>query len=221
VRHPTARSTPATALAAAVAVALLAGCSAGGEASPSPTYTADSQVIRPGRPGEPAATVAPGATATRVPARGFNAADVRYVRDMLQHHAQAIRMASLAPDRAADRRVAALAARVTDSQRPEVIVLDEWLRQRRQLRTDPDGHGHAMPGMPTADGLRQLTDARGGAFDRLFLTLMAAHHRGAVEMSNGVMTAGTDPQVQELAAEIGAGQAAELNRMLDVRRDLP
>ena len=53
-----------------------------------------------------------------------------------------------------------------------------------------------------------------------FLALMVAHHRGAVQMSNAVMTTGTDPAVQELAAEIGAGQAAEIGRMLDVRKTL-
>jgi uncharacterized protein (DUF305 family) len=39
-------------------------------------------------------------------------------------------------------------------------------------------------------------------------------------MSGKIMTAGTDPQVQELAAEISAGQSAEINRMLDVQATL-
>ena len=49
---------------------------------------------------------------------------------------------------------------------------------------------------------------------------MVTHHQGAVSMSNAVMTTGTDPAVQELAAEISAGQTAEIGRMLDVRAAL-
>jgi len=203
------------------AALVLAGCS-GDDATPSATYTASAQVIQPGRPGEPATTVAPGGTATRPPRPGFNAADVAFVRDMIRHHGQALELAGLAPDRAADARVLALASRISAAQRPEVDVLREWLTSRRQLLVDPDHADgtHAMPGMATPAQIEQLAGARGAAFDRLFLTLMVEHHRGAVSMASTVATSGTDPLVQELAAEIGSSQTAEIGRMLDVRRTL-
>jgi uncharacterized protein (DUF305 family) len=210
-------------IAALTGVALLlAGCS-GDEATPSATYTASAPVIQPGRPGEPATTVAPGGTATRPPRPGFNGADVEFVRDMIVHHGQALEMSRLAPDRAADRRVLALASRITAAQEPEIAVLREWLVNRRQLLVDP-GHAdgtHAMAGMATSAQLAQLADARGTAFDRLFLTLMVEHHRGAVTMAGRVMTAGSDLAVQELATEISGSQNAEIGRMLDVRQTLP
>jgi uncharacterized protein (DUF305 family) len=205
---------------AVVPAAGLAGCSGDEPPAPSPTYTADAPVIQPGRPGEPAATVAPGQTATRVPRTGFNDADVTFVRDMIQHHGQAIQLAGLAPDRASDARILALASRISAAQTPEIGVLREWLASRRQLLTDPDGHGHTMAGMATPAQIDQLEAAGGTAFDRLFVTLMVTHHRGAVAMSNAVMTAGTDPAVQELAAEIGSSQTAEIGRLLDVGRTL-
>jgi len=219
--RPAARALP-VALAMAGAAVALAGCS-GADPAPSATYTASAPVIQPGRPGDPAATVAPGATATRPPRPGFNAADVAFVRDMIRHHGQALELAGLAPDRAADAGVLALASRISAGQRPEIDVLHDWLTSRRQLLVDP-GHAdgvHAMPGMATPAQVAQLAGARGAAFDRLFLTLMVEHHRGAVSMANTVSTAGTDPAVQELAAEIGSSQAAEIGRMLDVRRTLP
>jgi uncharacterized protein (DUF305 family) len=74
--------------------------------------------------------------------------------------------------------------------------------------------------MATPAQVAQLTGARGATFDELFLTLMVEHHRGAVTMANSVTTAGTDPVVQELAAEIGSSQTAEIGRMLDVRATL-
>jgi uncharacterized protein (DUF305 family) len=197
----------------------LTGCSDEEPTRPT-TYTADATVIQPGRPGEPATTVAPGETARRVEQPGFNPADVAFVQDMIVHHSQALRMAELAPQRAADPRVKVLAGRIAAGQRPEVAVLQAWLAKRKQLVTDPDGHGHVMSGMATPAQLDALSDARATAFDQQFLTLMINHHQGAVDMSTKVMTAGTDPQVQELAAEISAGQSAEINRMLDVRASL-
>ena len=41
-----------------------------------------------------------------------------------------------------------------------------------------------MPGMLTEAQMKQLDAARGKEFDRLFLTFMIQHHRGAVSMVN-------------------------------------
>lgn len=210
-------------VAAALAAVAAAGCSDPEPAPPSATYTASAPVIQPGRPGEPATTVAPGETATRPPQPGFNAADVAFVRDMIRHHGQAIELARLAPARAADVRVLALASRIEAGQEPEIAVLREWLASRRQLLVDPDhpdGRTHTMAGMATPAQVAQLADADGTAFDRLFLTLMVTHHRGAVTMAGRVRTAGTDLAVQELARKISGGQSAEIGRMLDVRESL-
>ena len=51
-----------------------------------------------------------------------------------------------------------------------------------------------MPGMLTAEQMKQLDAARGPEFDRLFLTFMIQHHRGAVAM------------VEKLFHSYGAGQ---------------
>jgi uncharacterized protein (DUF305 family) len=39
-----------------------------------------------------------------------------------------------------------------------------------------------MPGMLTAEQLKELEQARGPQFDRLFRTYMIQHHQGAVTM---------------------------------------
>lgn len=49
---------------------------------------------------------------------------------------------------------------------------------------------------------------------------MIAHHTGAVEMAERVATGGTDLQVQELAADVATGQAAEIARMKHILRHL-
>src|SRR5690349_8535880 len=109
-----------TALAALLVVAgvVLAGR---GEGDPSvaptgPSATAAASpvdappVVVPGRPGEPAATRAAQEVRDAAPPR-YNGLDVWYVRMMIPHHQQAVEMATLAPDRAADPRVRAVADR--------------------------------------------------------------------------------------------------------------
>lgn len=220
-------------VAAVVVVPMAAGCTGAGggtarDAAPSAgSYTASVPVVQPGRPGEPATTLAPGETAQRPPTATANAADVRFVSMMVMHHTQALRMAKLASGRAADPGVQALARRISASQAPEISTLRAWLSAHGQ-QPAPGGSGgsggHAghgdMPGSVPPARIEALAQADGPAFDRLFLDLMAAHHAGAVQMAGEVTTAGTDQVVQEIAAELAAGQSAEIHRMEQLRADL-
>ena len=70
--------------------------------------------------------------------------------------------------------------------------------------------------MLAPDQMRALDDARGGEFDRLFLTYMIQHHRGAVTMVHGLF--GTDGAAQgdalfKLASDIQVDQTTEIARM--------
>jgi len=178
-----------------------------------PTGTGVPPVIAPGRPGGSAAVRAPGEVV--VDPQRYTAADAWYVRMMIPHHRQALQMATLAPDRAADPRIAAFAERVKAGQEVEIGRLRAWLDERRL--TAGEDHDHlGMPGMQTQEAMRALADARGVAFDRLFTQMMTTHHRGAIEMSTDVLRTGTDGTVAELATSIAAEQAAEIDRMRDL-----
>ena len=77
-------------------------------------------------------------------------------------------------------------------------------------------HAHLMPGMLTEDQLKQLDAARGKEFERLFLTFMIQHHRGAVTMVEELFSsqgAGLDDTVFKLASDISADQTSEIERM--------
>jgi uncharacterized protein (DUF305 family) len=73
-----------------------------------------------------------------------------------------------------------------------------------------------MPGMLTDAQMKQLDSARGPAFDRLFLTFMIQHHRGAVTMVRQLFDtygAAQDQLVFKLASDINVDQATEIARM--------
>ncbi|WP_405089652.1 DUF305 domain-containing protein [Micromonospora sp. NBC_01392] len=189
-------------------------------ARPSPAATAPTTpaatgsappVLVPGRPGEPAATRDGGQVRNSAPR--FNSLDVWYVRMMIPHHEQALEMATLAPDRAADPRIRAVADRIRAAQGPEVGVLRAWL-STRDLPAEVTGHDHAtMRGMQSTQAVRQLAAARGAAFDRLFVQMMTAHHQGAVVMSTDLLRVGADQAMQEFANAVAVEQSAEITRM--------
>lgn len=205
------RTLPAV-VAALLALGPLVSCSAGEQEPP----TNSAPVIVPGKPGEEASTIAPG-EATQPPEAEPNEADKKFVKDMIVHHQQAVYMTGLAPDRGSSRDVKELASRISDVQKPEIDMLNRWLSQHSIPTVAPNApHAHdggAMPGMATTAQLDELKNAKGEAFDRLFLQLMITHHEGALTMADEVRKAGSDVRVQEMADDITAEQADEIRRM--------
>jgi uncharacterized protein (DUF305 family) len=85
-------------------------------------------------------------------------------------------------------------------------------------------HITPMPGMLTEEQLRQLDAARDAEFDRLFLTFMIQHHRGAVEMVRALFAshgAGQDETVFKFAADVEVDQSTEIKRMLQMLIESP
>jgi uncharacterized protein (DUF305 family) len=77
-------------------------------------------------------------------------------------------------------------------------------------------HPMAMPGMLTPSQLAQLDSTRGPEFDRLFLTFMIQHHRGALTMVSDLLdrpNSARDGVVFQIASDINADQAVEIARM--------
>jgi uncharacterized protein (DUF305 family) len=157
----------------------------------------------------------------------FTAADVQFVTGMIGHHAQALVMSGLAPTHGAGASVRTLAARIINAQKDEIDLMTQWLRDRGQavpevhisgttLTVHGAEHALHMPGMLSAEQLQKLDAAQGAEFDRLFLTFMIQHHKGAVSMVHtlfGSHGAGQDEQVFKLASDIQVDQITEVARM--------
>jgi uncharacterized protein (DUF305 family) len=211
-----------------IAVVLSAGltaCSSSTPAAvakpePSVSFTADVPVLVPGAPGEEPAVVAPGEQGSLPNADVYSDADVEFVTAMVPHHAQALEMAELAPDRAQDPRVTAMAERIAVGQGPEIAAMQAWLEAHGLPRAETGGeHGHGMEGMVTGEQMTELLAAEGEQFDRLFLTRMITHHEGALAMDER-LGQGTHPLVMDMAKDVSATQAVEIDRMQMVLTDL-
>ena len=158
----------------------------------------------------------------------FTEADVRFMTGMIAHHGQALVMAALAPTHDASPSMRVLTARIINAQQDEIATMQQWLRDRGQsvpevhidgltLRVHGAGeHQMLMPGMLTPEQLQELDHARGPEFDRVFLTFMIQHHRGAVTMVQELFAtdgAGQDELAFKLASDIQADQITEIARM--------
>jgi uncharacterized protein (DUF305 family) len=145
---------------------------------------------------------------------GYTVADVYFMQMMMGHHAQALVMAEKAPTHGADGMVLRLAEKIDISQRDEIAMMAQWLRERGQaVPTEAQMLAMHMPGMLTPEQMRQLDAVRGRAFDRLFLTLMIQHHEGAILMVDELFAspgAGQDSDIFRFASDVAADQGDEI-----------
>ncbi|MCC6929353.1 MAG: DUF305 domain-containing protein [Gemmatimonadaceae bacterium] len=172
----------------------------------------------------------------------YTKADIDFMSGMIHHHAQAIQISKWAPSHGGSPSIIRLTERIINAQRDEINLMQGWLRDRNQLPPAADtlgtGMSHAgmqhagmqhgaspmMPGMLTDEQLKQLDAARGTEFDRLFLTFMIQHHRGAVTMVKELFAArgaGQDETVFKFAADVEVDQSTEIRRMLQMLLELP
>jgi len=215
---------PGSQAAVLLFLAATAGCSSGGQpavGSPVPSQASEFEALYRARRDSAAAR--------------FTEADVRFVRDMIAHHSQALVMARMAPTHGASPTIQILAGRIINAQQDEIALMQQWLRDRRQpvpevhiegtsMMMHGADHAMHMPGMLTEAQLKQLDAARGVEFERLFLTFMIEHHRGAVTMVHELFAtdgAGQEDVVFKLASDVQVDQLTEIARMEQMLKAMP
>jgi uncharacterized protein (DUF305 family) len=217
------RGIAATWLAAALVTACRSATQGPIEASPQPAR---------GVEGELSAVAKAQADSARY---AYTEADIRFMSGMISHHAQAILVAGWVESHGASASVQRLAARIINAQQDEIVLMQQWLRDRRQPVPEPNPAGRTMvrngtehlmlmPGMLTQAQMAELDRARGEAFDRLFLTYMIQHHRGAVTMVQTLIDspgAAHDETVFKFAADVNVDQSTEIARMERMLAALP
>jgi uncharacterized protein (DUF305 family) len=154
----------------------------------------------------------------------YTPGDVRFMQGMIQHHAQALVMAAMAPTHGASQRVRLLCEKITLSQRDEINMMRQWLQFRKQSMPDTASQMAMtmpmtlpmMPGMLTPAQLRTLDQSRDTAFDRLFLTDMIHHHQGALTMVADLIAtppSGQESEIFRFITDVDSDQRAEIGVM--------
>ena len=174
------------------------------------------------------------ATASAQDAPRYTAADVRFMQGMIGHHAQALAMTALIPGRTTRQDIRLLGQRIEVSQKDEIAMMKQWLKDRHQVPASDAQHDHRaaaghsmnmpgmamsdtlMPGMLTTEQLADLARTNGDEFNKLFLRDMIRHHEGALAMVASLLgTTGSaqEAEVFRFASEVDSDQRAEIARM--------
>jgi len=203
MRYPGVMMSSPTRLGAAAAIVLVL------------TVPACGTGTRTDRPG-----AAPSTSAAAVAAH--NDADVMFAQMMIPHHQQALELAALVPDRSSDPAVIELAAAIAAEQQVEIDTMRALLVQW-DAAGGAGGHaGHGsmpMPGMVDQATLERLETLEGAPFDKLWLTSMINHHRGAVEMARTEVADGENVDLIAMAETIITAQQAEIEQMTSMLGD--
>ena len=191
-------------------------------------------VVQPGAPGAPSRKLPPSTSAVAPPR---SQADIEFMQGMIMHHSQAVEMTALIPSRTQNKEVRALGARISLSQTDEIKFMKRWLAARGAPvsmtmpgmpdaeMTDMNMSGKPMPSMPgmlTREQMNALEQAKGAEFDRLFLTGMIQHHKGALVMVKQLFDtpgAGEDADLFDFATDADNTQRAEINIMEDMLKE--
>lgn len=176
-------------------------------------------IVQPGAPGQPTRVLPPSTRAVLPPG---SKKDIEFMQGMIMHHEQAVVMTGLIESRTENRDIRLLGERISKSQTDEINFMTRWLEMRGEPIESPQHVTHGsrskmlMPGMLTPIQIGALMRAKGADFDRLFLTGMIQHHKGALVMVKDLFDApgaGQDADLFNFASDVDSGQRAEIRSM--------
>ncbi|GAB3117895.1 DUF305 domain-containing protein [Janibacter alkaliphilus] len=166
--------------------------------------------------------------------------DAGFARDMQTHHDQAVQMSLIIRDGTDDADVRQLAYDIARTQSHQSGQMAGWLQVWGLPATSSEptmawmeGHEHGgsdamssgsmssggssgMPGMASAEELKELEQATGEEAEVLYLQLMIRHHEGGVPMAQTAVDAAETEPVRTLAQSIIDSQTVEVETMTEM-----
>lgn len=167
-------------------------------------------------------TVAIGVVSASASAKA-NAVDRAFVREMVPHHEMAVQMAEMARTQGDHAQIKKLASRIISAQTREIRELKAIARSigvrpgnadsmdHMQMMDDAQAMGVSMDAMGMDMNMDMLDGAK--PFDRMFITMMVAHHKGAIVMARAEMKKGVDARLRSIARGIITAQNREIRQM--------
>ena len=136
---------------------------------------------------------------------------VMFMQMMIPHHEQAITLSDMAAKNSKNQEILNLAKQIKDAQEPEITQMTAWLTDGG-YGLDPGHSMDGMGGMLSDEQLSKLSKLSGAAFDKLFLTSMIEHHKGALQMVIMIENS-TDPKIKLFGDSIIRVQSEEIAYM--------
>lgn len=146
-------------------------------------------------------------TSVSAPTRDQTVFEIRFLSEMIDHHAMAVMMADLCLERAVHPELHQLCEQIKTSQMEEIVTLQTWLE---------DWYGiHHEPAMTPGAGerMQKMSALAGAEFEIEFLKSMIRHHWLAVVRSKQCEEQAYHPELIQLCQNIETRQQSEIELM--------
>jgi uncharacterized protein (DUF305 family) len=153
--------------------------------------------------------------------------DLRFIDGMIPHHEGAVAMAQEALQKSNRPEIKQLAQAIIDAQEQEISELKEWRTAWYPNAGDEPmmysaEMGHMMPMTEEMRSSMMMNGDLGAAddqFDLRFINAMIPHHQGAIDMARQALEKSNRSEIKELAQNIIDSQQAEIDQMMQWRKD--
>ena len=142
--------------------------------------------------------------------------DADFAMMMKSHHQGAIDMAELELNSGTDEKLKAMAQKIVNDQKAEIEELENFLNNHKNAAKnyDPmnknDGFGRVMD--KNMMMMMDMPKPTNESVDRQFVNMMIPHHQSAVDMNEGFIQYGKDPQLISMAKKMIAEQNKEIDQ---------
>jgi uncharacterized protein (DUF305 family) len=143
--------------------------------------------------------------------------DLQFLDSMIHHHRGAIQMAQMVLGKTERPELKAFAQKIIDDQTKEIEYMkglrDPWYTGK------PSAVNMEMPGMVggmkmmNSAHMEEMNEMEPSHFDGHFLSMMVAHHEGAITMSKEALQKAEHPEIKTLADRIIKAQQPEIDQM--------
>lgn len=140
--------------------------------------------------------------------------DLQFLDTMTEHHQNAIDMAKPIVAKTDNAELKAFAAKIIKDRSSEIAEMKSW--RDKWFPGKPAAMYAEMPGMMSSMrglNMKKLDSPAGKMLDLRFVSMMLAHHRGAITMSKEALNKAEHPEIKTLANQIITAQEAEIAQM--------
>jgi uncharacterized protein (DUF305 family) len=155
------------------------------------------------------ALVTPGQASANEPAPrpGTAQFEIKFMSDMIDHHAMAIEMGTVCLDKAVHDELKELCADIVSTQQQEIETLQGWLESWYGVSYEPE----MTPG--DMKKVERLASLSGAEFEIEFMEMMSKHHARAIKMATRCLDRADHEELLALCDNIVATQSAEIQQM--------
>jgi uncharacterized protein (DUF305 family) len=145
--------------------------------------------------------------------------DAEWTRQMINHHRQAVEISLISLNNGVDSNVQTVATDILLTQLTQIGRLEQHLIEANKSLFAKSSH--LMVGGVSPSQMSIFRKAAGSNSDKMYLSLMIAHHRGAIVMSEQLLKSSHGKFSGSLALSIIDTQAAEIKALENLLATLP